>query len=220
MSIRHGLLALLERGQMYGYQLRAAFEESTGSTSLLENLARLVELQPVQQLLATRLQQSHHARGGRLGARGVVPQSGPATEDGLGPPADLGVSSGPQDVVARAPGSQGEVVADAVGVDSVAGGRVGESSEGRETDQGVVAGGDPVEVRGHLRCTRLVGDAGPRDRIPHRPHRPVQARCRHLAGEPNKSLGRIQQDSGGDVLEEVKAAAVGHLQAFAQDQHD
>ena len=32
MSIRHGLLALLERGQMYGYQLRAAFEESTGST--------------------------------------------------------------------------------------------------------------------------------------------------------------------------------------------
>ena len=32
MSIRHGLLALLERGQMYGYQLRSAFEESTGST--------------------------------------------------------------------------------------------------------------------------------------------------------------------------------------------
>ncbi|WFE64520.1 PadR family transcriptional regulator [Micromonospora sp. WMMD714] len=32
MSIRHGLLALLERGQMYGYQLRASFEESTGST--------------------------------------------------------------------------------------------------------------------------------------------------------------------------------------------
>ena len=32
MSIRHGLLALLERGPMYGYQLRAAFEESTGTT--------------------------------------------------------------------------------------------------------------------------------------------------------------------------------------------
>lgn len=30
MSIRHGLLALLERGPMYGYQLRAAFETSTG----------------------------------------------------------------------------------------------------------------------------------------------------------------------------------------------
>jgi DNA-binding PadR family transcriptional regulator len=30
MSIRHGLLALLERGPMYGYQLRAAFEASTG----------------------------------------------------------------------------------------------------------------------------------------------------------------------------------------------
>jgi len=32
MSIRHGLLALLERGEMYGYQLRVAFEESTGGT--------------------------------------------------------------------------------------------------------------------------------------------------------------------------------------------
>jgi DNA-binding PadR family transcriptional regulator len=32
MSIRHGLLALLERGPMYGYQLRVAFEESTGGT--------------------------------------------------------------------------------------------------------------------------------------------------------------------------------------------
>lgn len=32
MSIKHGLLALLERGPAYGYQLRASFEESTGST--------------------------------------------------------------------------------------------------------------------------------------------------------------------------------------------
>jgi DNA-binding PadR family transcriptional regulator len=32
MSIRHGLLALLERGQMYGYQLRTAFEAETGAT--------------------------------------------------------------------------------------------------------------------------------------------------------------------------------------------
>lgn len=32
MSIRHGLLALLERGQMYGYQLRSAFEAETGTT--------------------------------------------------------------------------------------------------------------------------------------------------------------------------------------------
>jgi DNA-binding PadR family transcriptional regulator len=32
MSIRHGLLALLERGPRYGYQLRAEFEDSTGST--------------------------------------------------------------------------------------------------------------------------------------------------------------------------------------------
>jgi DNA-binding PadR family transcriptional regulator len=32
MSIKYGLLALLERGPMYGYQLRASFEESTGGT--------------------------------------------------------------------------------------------------------------------------------------------------------------------------------------------
>jgi DNA-binding PadR family transcriptional regulator len=30
--VRNGLLALLERGPMYGYQLRAEFEASTGST--------------------------------------------------------------------------------------------------------------------------------------------------------------------------------------------
>jgi DNA-binding PadR family transcriptional regulator len=32
MSIKHGLLALLRGGPMYGYQLRSAFEESTGGT--------------------------------------------------------------------------------------------------------------------------------------------------------------------------------------------
>lgn len=32
MSIRHGLLALLERGPRYGYQLRTEFEARTGST--------------------------------------------------------------------------------------------------------------------------------------------------------------------------------------------
>lgn len=32
MSIKHGLLALLERGPAYGYQLRSSFEESTGAT--------------------------------------------------------------------------------------------------------------------------------------------------------------------------------------------
>lgn len=32
MSIRHGLLALLKSGPRYGYQLRAAFEESTGAS--------------------------------------------------------------------------------------------------------------------------------------------------------------------------------------------
>jgi DNA-binding PadR family transcriptional regulator len=32
MSVKYGLLALLKRGPMHGYQLRAAFEESTGGT--------------------------------------------------------------------------------------------------------------------------------------------------------------------------------------------
>ena len=32
MSVRHGLLALLERGPRYGYQLRAEFEQATGGT--------------------------------------------------------------------------------------------------------------------------------------------------------------------------------------------
>src|SRR5947209_4393847 len=32
MSVRHGLLALLEDGPKYGYQLRAAFEQQTGGT--------------------------------------------------------------------------------------------------------------------------------------------------------------------------------------------
>jgi DNA-binding PadR family transcriptional regulator len=32
MSVRYGLLALLERGPRYGYQLRAEFEQATGGT--------------------------------------------------------------------------------------------------------------------------------------------------------------------------------------------
>ncbi|WP_122819064.1 PadR family transcriptional regulator [Nocardioides pantholopis] len=32
MSVKHALLALLEQGPMYGYQLRAEFEQRTGST--------------------------------------------------------------------------------------------------------------------------------------------------------------------------------------------
>ncbi len=32
MSVRHGLLALLERGTRYGYQLRTEFEHTTGGT--------------------------------------------------------------------------------------------------------------------------------------------------------------------------------------------
>lgn len=32
MSVKHGLLALLERGPMYGYQLRVAFDQACGGT--------------------------------------------------------------------------------------------------------------------------------------------------------------------------------------------
>ena len=63
MSIRHGLLALLERGPMYGYQLRSSFEESTGSTWPLN----------VGQVYTTlsRLERDGHRAGAR-GDHGVV----------------------------------------------------------------------------------------------------------------------------------------------------
>ena len=32
MSVKHGLLALLQRGSRYGYQLRTEFEHATGGT--------------------------------------------------------------------------------------------------------------------------------------------------------------------------------------------
>ena len=41
MSIKYGLLALLERGTLYGYQLRAEFEESTGGDLAAEHRAGL-----------------------------------------------------------------------------------------------------------------------------------------------------------------------------------
>jgi DNA-binding PadR family transcriptional regulator len=56
MSIKHGLLALLERGPMHGYQLRVAFEESTGGTwplnigQVYTTLARLERDRLVRQL--------------------------------------------------------------------------------------------------------------------------------------------------------------------------
>ncbi|MGW4463368.1 PadR family transcriptional regulator [Micromonospora sp. NBC_01796] len=56
MSIRYGLLALLERGPMYGYQLRSAFEESIGATwplnigQVYTTLGRLVRDELVESL--------------------------------------------------------------------------------------------------------------------------------------------------------------------------
>src|SRR5690349_23119402 len=56
MSVKHGLLALLERGPMYGYQLRAAFEETTGGTwplnigQVYTTLARLERDELVREL--------------------------------------------------------------------------------------------------------------------------------------------------------------------------
>lgn len=55
MSIRHGILALLERSPMYGYQLRQEFEQSTGSTwplnigQVYTTLARLERDELVEQ---------------------------------------------------------------------------------------------------------------------------------------------------------------------------
>lgn len=56
MSVKHSLLALLERGPAYGYQLRAAFESATGATwplnigQVYTTLARLERDQMVQAL--------------------------------------------------------------------------------------------------------------------------------------------------------------------------
>jgi DNA-binding PadR family transcriptional regulator len=56
MSIKHGLLALLERGPMHGYQLRAGFEDATGGTwplnigQVYTTLARLERDRLVRQL--------------------------------------------------------------------------------------------------------------------------------------------------------------------------
>jgi DNA-binding PadR family transcriptional regulator len=58
MSIKHGLLALLEREPMYGYQLRAAFEETTGGTwplnigQVYTTLSRLERDELVRELTA------------------------------------------------------------------------------------------------------------------------------------------------------------------------
>jgi DNA-binding PadR family transcriptional regulator len=59
MSIKHGLLALLERGPMYGYQLRSSFEETTGGTwplnigQVYTTLSRLERDNLVRELPAT-----------------------------------------------------------------------------------------------------------------------------------------------------------------------
>jgi DNA-binding PadR family transcriptional regulator len=63
MSIRHGLLALLERGPSHGYQLRAEFDAATGATWPLN----------VGQVYTTL---------DRLERDGFVVQDGPADDDG------------------------------------------------------------------------------------------------------------------------------------------
>ncbi len=63
MSIRHGLLALLERGPSHGYQLRAEFDSATGSTWPLN----------VGQVYTTL---------DRLQRDGLVAQDGPPDHDG------------------------------------------------------------------------------------------------------------------------------------------
>lgn len=65
MSVKHGLLALLERGPMYGYQLRAAFEETTGGTwplnigQVYTTLSRLERDDLVRELPAEQGQKSY-----------------------------------------------------------------------------------------------------------------------------------------------------------------
>ena len=78
MSIRQGLLALLEQGPMYGYQLRAEFEQRTGATwplnvgqvyTTLTRLERdgLVEAARAPTARATSVYRDHRRRPGRGG---------------------------------------------------------------------------------------------------------------------------------------------------------
>ncbi|WP_238455294.1 PadR family transcriptional regulator [Micromonospora sp. ATA51] len=91
MSIRHGLLALLERGQMYGYQLRAAFEESTGSTwplnigQVYTTLSRLERDGLVRRCRSTRVGSGRTRSptpGGRTWRSGSPPRSAAPTGPG------------------------------------------------------------------------------------------------------------------------------------------
>ena len=65
MSVKYGLLALLERGPMYGYQLRAAFEETTGGTwplnigQVYSTLSRLERDELVRELAGDGAQRSY-----------------------------------------------------------------------------------------------------------------------------------------------------------------
>lgn len=75
MSIKHSLLALLEQGPMYGYQLRSEFEQRTGATWPL-NVGQ------VYQTLA-RLERDHLVEV-------VEPDEGDAGTPGSGPTAAAG----------------------------------------------------------------------------------------------------------------------------------
>ena len=89
MSIRQGLLALLEQGPMYGYQLRAEFESRTGATWPLNVGQVYTTLGPPRARRAGRAARrrrrgprglpDHRRRPGRGRAPGSTPRSaGPA----------------------------------------------------------------------------------------------------------------------------------------------
>ena len=111
MSIRQAMLALLEQGPMYGYQLRAEFEQRTGETwplnigqvyTTLSRLERdgLVEMVPesgdsedrshvsYRATEAGRGEVAHHPRGTSL--RGSLARPSGITSRPLGYAAEVG----------------------------------------------------------------------------------------------------------------------------------
>ena len=86
MSIRQGMLAMLEQGPMYGYQLRAEFEQRTGATwplnigQVYTTLARLerdglVSAGPATDERGARSLRITDGRRGRGGRAGSPPRS-------------------------------------------------------------------------------------------------------------------------------------------------
>src|SRR5262249_50219669 len=89
----------------------------------------------------------------------------------------------------------------------------------RQGTEWVCTVGELVEVGRYRRGTRPVGGAGLDNSFAHCACRAVQVYRPRLLGQDAHSLGALEQDAGGDRLEEVQRLAIGDLLAVAKDQY-